>query len=205
MRRQRQPQRPDPEEQARRQQEHAQQSAGLNTATQVAGQHAPDLSELQSKEFIETAFEPDVNRGDDVPGYEDNRIEQMFAAEFGRHAGLGNITREEWQRRQKLNKAKALLALQEFARPSGLGSRCRPDLRQAWADRDEPLPARDDDTAREITAAFEEKTNLESLSQNAKGFDGLTQVTAVTYSKSDRSDSSSGGTLERLTGGLFGG
>ena len=200
----RQPQIPDPDEQHRRQREQTQHSATTQIATQQASQGAPDLTELQSKEFNETAFEPDINRGDSVPGYEDNRLEQRFAAEFGRHRGLGNIDREEWERRKHVNRANAILALQEYARPNGLGSRCRPGLRKAWANAD-PLPVRDDDLVRETKAAFDELTNLDSLSIGAKGFDGLTKIHAVTYSQSDGSKSESRGLLNRVTGGLFGG
>lgn len=201
----RNPKGPDPEEQHERQLEQTEQSAAVQTAAQQATQGTPDLSELQSKEFIETAFEPDVNRGDGVPGVENNRLEERFSAEFGRHVGLGNIDQEEWEHRKHANRAQAILALQEYARPNGLGSRCRPGIREAWAG-EEPLPMRDDDMTREIKASFEEKTNLESLSIDAKGFDGLTKIHAVTYSQRDRDgNSDSNGLLSRVTGGLFGG
>lgn len=204
MRSKRQPQRPDPDEQQQRQQEQTQHSAATQTAVQEASRSTPDLSELQSKEFIETAFEPDTNRGDGVPGIENNRLEERFAAEFGRHAGLGNIPQEEWEERKHLNRAKALLALQEYRRPNGLGSMCRSDIRSAWTDEDSALPMRDDDLTREIKATFDEKTNLESLSINAKGFDGLTKIHAVSYTQNDGSSKDSNGLLSRMTGGLMG-
>lgn len=200
----RQPQRPDPEEQHQREQERTQHSAATQTAAQEAAKSTPDLSELQSKEFIETAFEPDTNRGDGVPGVDNNRLEERFAAEFGRHAGLGNITQEEWEERKHLNRAKALLALQEYRRPNGLGSMCRSDIRQAWTDENGALPMRDDDLAREIKATFDEKTNLESLSINAKGFDGLTKIHAVSYTQNEGGSKDSSGLLSRMTGGLMG-
>lgn len=199
------PQLPDPDEQHQREQERTQHSAVTQTATQEAARATPDLSELQSKEFIETAFEPDTNRGDGVPGIENNRLEERYAAEFGRHAGLGNITQEEWEERKHLNRAKALLALQEYRRQNGLGSMCRADIRKAWTDEDGALPMRDDDLARETKATFDEKTNLESLSINAKGFDGLTKIHAVSYTQNDGSSGDSGGLLSRVTGGLMGG
>ncbi|MCU4926918.1 hypothetical protein OB905_13165 [Halobacteria archaeon AArc-dxtr1] len=205
MRKRKQPERPDPEEQHRRSQEQTQHSAATQTAAQEAAKSTPDLSELQSKEFIETAFEPDVNRGDGVPGFENNRLEERYAAEFGRHAGLGNITREEWEDRKHLNRARAILALQEYRRPNGLGSMCREDIRKAWTDEDEPLPKRDDDLSREVRAMFDEKTNLESLSIGAKGFDGLTKIHAVTYSQNEGGSSGKSGLLSRMTGGLMGG
>lgn len=192
---------PDPDEQQRRQQEQTEHSIATQTAAKQAARSAPDLSELRSKEFIETAFEPDVNRGDGVPGVDNNRLEERFSAEFGRHLGLGYIDKEEWERRRHMNRAKAILALQEFRKPNGLGSRCRSDIRQAWVGEDE-LPKRTDDLDREVREAFEEKSNLESLSIGAKGFDGLTKIHAVTYSQNEGS-SSDEGLMNRVTGGLF--
>ena len=205
MMRNKQPDRPDPEEQHRRERERTQHSAATQTAAQEAARSTPDLSELQSKEFIETAFEPDVNRGDGVPGVANNRLEERYAAEFGRHSGLGNITQEEWEERKHLNRAKALLALQEYKRPNGLGSMCRADIRRAWTDEDDELPTRDDDLVRETKSTFDEVTLLESLSINAKGFDGLTKIHAVSYTQNDGKGSDSGGLLSRMTGGLMGG
>ena len=82
---------------------------------------------------------------------------------------------------------------------------CRPDIRSAWTDEEQPLKERDDDLTREIKATFDEKTNLESLSINAKGFDGLTKIHAVTYSQNSGKSGDSGGLLSRMTGGLMGG
>lgn len=178
-------------------------SQSVGAATQEATREGPDLSELQSKEFIDTAFTPDVNRGD-VPGKDNNHIEEKYSAEFGRHQGLGNIEREDWEDERKLNRAKAILAKQEYARPSGLGSRCRSGLREAWTGVEESLPMLTDDLARETTAAFEELTMMQSLSIDGRGFRGLTEVTAVARSEGYSSGDSSGGLLSKLTGGLFG-
>ena len=194
----------DPEAEFERstvQQEHSQTSA---TANQQAAQAAPDWSELQSKEFIDTAFTPDVNRPDG-PNFSNNRVEERFAAEFGRHAGLANIKRDDWVTEKWLNEAKALLAKQEYARPSGMGSRCTPALRREMTG-EGPLPVLDDDLAREIQAVFEERSMLQSLSVDARGFRGLTEVTAVSRSEGfDGPSSHDGGFLSRVTGGLFGG
>jgi hypothetical protein len=201
----RQPRRPDPEVQHAREKDVRQQSQTTGTAMQRAAEDMPSLGELQSREFIDSAFTPDVNRGDGVPGIPNNNIEEKFAAEFGRHAGLGNITTEEWERRKLLNKAKGILALQEMARPNGLGSRCNPQLRRQMTGEDEGLVTRSDDMAREVREAFEEKSMLESLSRDARGFRGLTEVTAVSRAEGNDTESSSGGMLSRATSFIFGG
>ena len=174
-------------------------------ATSRAVESAPNFEELQSKEFIETAFTPEVDRGKSVPGVEDNNLESRFSAEFSRHQGLSNITREDWVAEKWLNRAKAILAKQEYARPSGLGSRCRPDIRSAWTDLSEDLATLDDDLAREISASFEEKTWMQALSIDAQGFRGLTEVTAVNRSEGVPSpNSGNDGIISRFTGGLLG-
>lgn len=191
----------DPE-QAQRHNEH---STTTSAATQKAANSGPSLDDLQSKEFIETAFTPDINR-EGVPGKDDLRMEEAYAAEFGRHQGLGNIEREDWEMERDLNRARAILAKQEYARPSGLGSRCNQSLRAAWTDVEEPLPMLTDELAREITATFEENSMFKSLSIDARGFRGLTEVTAVSKSEGFAGGSSSdGGLLSKVTGGLFGG
>jgi hypothetical protein len=194
----------DPEAEFERAQSQQEFSQTSSTAQQQASQAAPDWSELQSKEFIDTAFEPSVNRPDGE-NFDNNRIEERFAAEFGRHAGLSNITRDDWEDEKLLNEAKALLAKQEYARPSGLGSRCTPGLRNAMTGQD-ALPILDDDLSREIHSTFDERTNLQALSIDARGFRGLTEVTAVSRSEGfDGPSNDDGGWLNRLTGGLFGG
>lgn len=187
-------------EEVRRHNEHSQ---SVGAATSKAANSGPDLTELQSKEFIDTAFKPDIDRKG-VPGVEDNNIEARYAAEFGRHQGLGNIEREDWEQEKALNRAKAILAKQEYARPNGLGSRCRKSLRKLWTDVDDDLPLLTDDIARETTATFEELSMLQSLSINGRGFRGLTEVTAVARSEGYESSSSGGGIISKITGGLFG-
>lgn len=202
--RQRRPQRPDPDAQHAREKAVRQESQTAGAAVQRAAEDMPNLGELQSREFIDTAFSPDVNRGDGVEGVENNHLEEKFSAEFGRHAGLGNIPRKEWERRKQLNKAKAILAKQELPRPNGLGSRCRPGFRKAITGEDPP-PMLTDDLAREITESFEEKSMLESLSVDARGFRGLTEIHAVTRAEGNEADSSSGSIFSRATSALFGG
>jgi len=188
-------------EQARRHNEHSQ---ATSAATQQAANSGPSLDELQSSEFIDAAFSPDINR-EGVPGKDDLLMEEAYAAEFGRHHGLGNIERDDWEMERDLNRARAILAKQEYARPSGLGSRCNQSLREAWTDVDEPLPMLTDELAREITATFEENSMFKSLSIDARGFRGLTEVTAVSKSEGFNGGSSDGGILSKVTGGLFGG
>lgn len=205
MRGRRRPQRPDPDAQHARQKDAQQASQTAGAAVQRAAEDMPSLGELQSTEFIDTAFDPDVNRGDGVPGKDNNHLEEKFSAEFGRHAGLGNITTKEWEHRGVMNKAKAILALQEMAQPNGLGSRCSPKLREAMTGEEGELPMRTDDMSREIREMFEEKTMLESLSRDARGFRGLTEVTAVSRSEGNEADSGSGSIFSRATSALFGG
>lgn len=196
---------PDPEAQHTRQQAREQARQATGTAMAHAADDMPSLGELQSTEFIDTAFDPDVNRGEGVPGKDDNHLEEKFAAEFGRHAGLGNISREEWERWQLMNKARGILAKQEMARPNGLGSKCSPQLREEMTGLDEELPMRTDDMAREIEATFEEKSRLESLSVDARGFRGLTEVQTVNRQEGNEIEASSGGLVSRATNFLFGG
>ena len=181
------------------------------TAAQIGSQRAnrttPDPREFQSKEFIDTMGAPEVNRGDGVPGYEDNRLEAKYSAEFSRHRWLANINREDWEKRELMNKAKAILALQDYAEPNGLGHKIaeRPRLRQAWTGESEPLPLLSTDLARETRESFEEKTMMESLSVNRAGHRGLVESIAVARSEGMDSDSKQGGgILSRITGGLAG-
>lgn len=193
---------PSPDDQvqaAKEQQEHA---TTTTAATEAAVNSAPNLGELQSKEFVETAFEPDVNRSG-VPGVDDNHIEERYSAEFSRHQGLGFISREDWEVERDMNRARAILAKQEYSRPSGLGSRCRGGLRKAWTGLDEPLPTLDPDLGREIVATFEERSMMQSLSIDGKGFRGLTEVTAVSRSEGERASGDDGGILSKVTGGLL--
>lgn len=193
----------DPQADHQRQQAQTEHQSAVSSATQQAAQSAPDWSELQSKEFIDTAFTPDVNRPNG-PNFDQNNVEERFAAEFGRHAGLSYITREDWREEKGLNRAKAILARQEYARPNGLGSRCTPGLRKAMTGLGS-LQILDDDLAREIQAVFEERTFLQALSIDARGFRGLTEVTAVSRSEGfDGPDSSSDSWLGKLTMGLLG-
>lgn len=197
----------DPDAAHRRQQSNQEHAQAVGTAHQQAARSGPDLSDLQQKEFLDAVFTSDVNRGDGVPGIPNNRLEERYAAEFSRHRGLANISKEEWERRKLINQSKAIRACMEYARPRGAGHKCSPQLRQAWGDTDDPLPTMDDDLYRETRAAFEELTDMESLSIDAKGFSGVTEVHAVTKSEGFSSGGSSGnnGLLSRVTGGLFGG
>lgn len=188
-------------ERARRMQEQQLQQAG-QMAGQRASQSGPSLDELQSTEFIDAAFKPHFDKRKHVKGVEDLNLEAKYSAEFSRHQGLGFITRSDWEDEASMNRARAILAKQEFARPNGLGSKCRPALRKAWTNVDEPLQMLTDDTAREITAAFEEKTMTQSLSVDGRGFSGLTEVTAVSRSEGVDPNTSSGGLLAKVTGAL---
>ncbi|AXR80706.1 hypothetical protein [Natrarchaeobaculum sulfurireducens] len=186
-------------EQQRIQKEQTEHSAAQQTAHQRAQQGTIDLSAIRDGDIIESLVNPDIGRdGDD--------LEEMLSAEFGRHLVLGNISEREYERQKQMDRARARLVKCEFPRQGRIGSKCRGDVHRIMVGDDEPeRPVLDDDKAREIDAAFEERSMARSLSKGGKGFRGLTE--AIVYTRTDRNTDdagSGGGLISGTVGRLFG-
>lgn len=186
------------EEQARVQREQTEHSAATQAGMAQAQEGAIDLSRLRDGDIIEDFADPDIGR-------DDGDLEEMLEAEFGRHLVFGNIPEDEWEKQKLLDRARSRLAKCEFPREGRIGSRCRGVVRQIMVPDEDERPVLTDDRAREIDAAFEERSLARSLSINAKGFDGVTAAIVETRNRREETNNSgSGGLVSRTVGRLFG-
>lgn len=179
--------------------------AAQQTAHERAAQGSIDLSRLQSPDMIDELFSPDIDPDpDDLPEDVAGDLEAKLAAEFGRHLGLGNITRDEYEERRIDDEAEALLVQQEFRRPAGRsGGKCTGAIREIVTGKDDARPELTPDRSRRIKSAMEERSMLRSLSIDARGFRGLTE--AIVYTRSEgfeESGGGGGGVLSRVAGVL---
>jgi hypothetical protein len=156
--------------------------------------------------LIEELFAPGIDRdGDDLPDGVASDLEDALAADFGRHLGMGNITREEYERERDLDKARRLEVLQGYPRRGRSGSACTGEVREIMVGDDDPeKPTLTDDRARQLKRAYEERSMLRSLSIGARGWRGITEFLAVTGTVgTDGEDTGdSGGMLSSLTSKL---
>lgn len=178
------------EEQNRHQREQQATQFGLGDAQQGT----IDMSEFGGSDLIEDFSDADVAAD------EDDDLDKLLAAEFSRHLAFGNIDMGEYKRQSMLDRARARMTKMEFPREGRIGSRCRGRFREIMVPDSEGRPILSDYKAREIDAAFEERTMARSLSKNARGFRGVTEAIVETRSKSDADDGGSGGLMSRLFG-----
>lgn len=156
--------------------------------------------------LIEELFAPGIDReSDDLPDGVAADLEEALAADFGRHLGMGNITREEYEKERDLDKARRLVMLQGYPRRGRSGSACTGEVREIMVGDDDPgKPTLTDDRARQIKRAYEERSMLRSLSIGARGWRGITEFLAVTGTVGGDSEDTgdSGGMLSSLTSKL---
>lgn len=181
------------------QQEH---SAATQVAADDAKRRSIDPRVLRDESFVDEVFSPGIDRKN-APDGRDNDLEDFLSAEFSRHVGMGNITREDWEHMRDLNKAQAQLAMQEFRRPGGIGSKCTGASRERLTGGDSAeKPVLTDDRARSIRAAFDERTRMESLSIDARGWRGLVE-SIVQVRRDESSDGSDDSRLFSFFDDLF--
>jgi hypothetical protein len=175
----------------------AQQSAtdrGLSETTSAT----IDLEDAHGSDIIDEFADPDIAR-DSEQGFSD--IDELLAAEFGRHLAFGNIDSKEYSRQKKLDRGRARLTKMEFPREGRIGHKCSGLVREIMVPDEAERPALTDDAGRQIDAAFEERGAMRSLSKDARGFRGVTEAIVETLTRSDNDKSGSGGGFIRR---LFG-
>lgn len=185
------------------------QSHAQQTAAQRAAQGAFDPEDFRAPDFVETITSPDIDRDPDDESVPDNHavgLEEKLSGYFGRHLALGYISEEEWEQEKMLDKARAKLVRMGYARRSGLGSKVSSEEARvkgaSGLDNGELTP----DMEQQLEAAFEERSQMRSLSINGRGWKGVTTVQTVTKTEGVDSPNggSSGGWVSKLTGGLMG-
>lgn len=166
--------------------EQSAQQGMQQAAVEEAGGGQLTLQDLRDDpDLIGELFDPHINPDpEQLPEDLDVAdLEAFLNAEFGRHVGLGNISREEWAVERDMDRAKSLLTLQEFRRPGGMGRGCTGAVRRIMTGQEtdpEPLTPY---VQRTIRRAHEERSMLRSLSINGRGWRGLTEFLAVTMSQ----------------------
>lgn len=185
------------EEQARERAKMQKEMAAQQSATEMG------LAESNSgtinvgsdgSDIIDEFSSPDIGRDSDV-AFSD--VDELLAAEFGRHLAFGNIDSDEYSRQKKLDRGRARLTKMEFPREGRIGHKCTGTVREIMVPDEAERPALTDDAARQIDAAFEERRAMRSLSKDGRGFRGVTEAIVETRNRSDSSDDSGGGGLIR--------
>lgn len=195
-RRTRRRQGPTMEEQAEEQRRTQREAAATERGLSEAQQGSLNLSQFDDSGIIDELSEPDIDRDDG----EMDDLNELLAAEFGRHLALGNIESDEYSKQKLLDRARARLTKTEFPREGRIGSECSGRVRAIMTEEGEK-PQLTDDMARQIDAAFEERTMTRSLSKDARGFRGVTEAIVETRSRNDsEDDDSGGGIINRLFG-----
>ena len=185
------------DEQARRQAEMQQEQLATERGLAEAQQGRIDLSQFSDSDIIDALSTPDIGRDDPEV---DIGLEELLAGEFGKHLAFGNIDRREWDRQVLLDKSRSRLLKCEFPRDGRIGSRCRGRVHEIMVPDENERPVLTDDIAREIDAAYEERTMARSLSIDAKGFEGVMSSIVQTFNRREGGDESrqSRGLLGRL-------
>lgn len=177
--------------------------AGMETGHREAGTATIDFGG-RDEDLIEQVFSPDLGIDDEdlPPGVVDD-LEAMFSAEFGRHIGLANISRERWEEERHMDRARAMMAKGEFRIEGRSGSKCTGEFRDIITDGDgSDRELLTDEYDRKIDAAFEERSMLRSLSIEGRGFRGITEaiVWSVTEGYDTDGDGDGGGLLSSTVG-----
>jgi hypothetical protein len=186
------------------QQTQSEHETGMGLAAEEARKKEFDPEELQSREFLEAFTDPDLDR--DYPDEDDAQfnLEQFLSGELTQQLQFGQLTREEWREEKQMDKARELLALMQFASPTGLGAKCAGDTRDRMtggtAGDHQPLT---DDRRQQIRAAFEVRSIMRSGSINGRVLRGIFEAVAVARNEGFEFDDDKG-KLAKLTGGLVG-
>ena len=174
----------------------------LQTAAQQAG-NPRAAQQLLTPSVIESLFEADISREDDV----DDDLLREVKTLFSKHNALSHIPKDEWERLAAVNPNRFERIKAEMPAQRGPGSKCVGEVRHIMTgekDR-EPLTA---EKSRRLDHSREVRRLMLSLGIDAKAFDGVTEIqTSVEANTSGEpsSDSSSGGRLSRITSALPGG
>lgn len=170
-------------------------------------QQQVDPTELISEEFLDTVTDLDVDR--DLPDDDEKQlnIEQKLGAFGTKQLALGNITREEYERQTKMDKARRRLLQMEYRQPAGTGSECTGETRRRMTGGEgEERPRLTSDVDAQLDAGFEARKQLRSGSIGGRLLSLIAEAHVVTRSEGfKRSSDSGGGYLSKLTGGLLGG
>ena len=199
---------PSPEEierQYNRQRQMQMESSAEQTAHSVAASGI-DVGDLRRKEFIESITEPNIERRSDLlPEGESRDIEQKLSAEFGRHTVLSNISKDEWESQRYKDKSRAILTKMEYRPLTGPGHACDPIDYEIMTGQPDNRPVLTSDRARQLDAAFEERTMARALAIDGQAFKGVTEVTAVAKSETlDDGPTSPAGIMGRIKSALGG-
>lgn len=185
-------------ERARIEQEKIEYNQATAAGVQQATEGTINVGDLEPDDIIDELSSPDIGRGGD------DQLEELLTTEFARHLAFGNISKEEWERQRMLDMMRARLVKCEYPRQGRIGSRCRGLVRDIMVPDEPERPVLDDDTARRLDAAFEERSLERSLSIDAKGFRGVTEAIVETRSRrDDGGEDSTGGILSRTVGRVF--
>lgn len=194
------------EEHARRMEQQAHGAATSVAANEAgAGGSQITLDEIgENPDLVETLFSPGIGMdSDDLPEGVTDDLEDFLSAEFGRHLGLGNITREEYLYEKEMDRARALAAIQGFRKQGRSGSECTGETRRIMTGERTDPPEMNDRRARSIRSAYQERTMMRSLSIRARGWRGLTEfIGNVRSEASDIGGDSDGGILSRVANKL---
>jgi len=192
--------RPTPEQMQSREMDREEHRTGMQAGVEQAQRGQIDPRELLSEEFIGEVTDLDVDR--EVPDdHEDQtHIGRKVGSYGSKQTALGNISKEEWLKQKKLDKARRHLVRCHFRRPGGTGSKCTgATQKRMTSDGHEPKPVLTDDLDEQLDGAFEARTMLRSGAIGGRILRLIGEVTVNTRRDQQNSSSESSGLLGSIT------
>jgi len=171
-------------------------------AHQQAAQAGMDQAQVnKSPTFLREYGDPDIS-----PRQGASSTEQELAAELSHHHLFGNITREEFRRRQIQNRVSAMRKKAEHPKRAGATSKCTGTYRQRVFDDDAEV--RTPEMEREIDSILGPggvREQMQSQSIQASAWKGITQMKSVIQTAGSSAKDATAGALGRAKEFLFGG
>lgn len=185
-------------EQLEAQEEQQKADMGFQQAAQAGMDQAKVTKDAS---FINEYGDPDVS-----PDADASPFEKRVKPELSHHHLFGNITREEFRRRQFQNRVLAMRVKAEFPKRSGVSSKCHGSYRQEVFG--EARPRRTEEMERKIDSTLgpgSVREQMQSQSIQASAWKGITQMKSVIETAAHKGAEHAGGALGRAKKFLFGG